>query len=134
MSRQEVVLDSYAVLVYLKRQRGMDAVSALLIKGNKEDNLPLLSLISWGEVLYITEREEGEHRAKLAEEAMAGLNLRIVDVNAGIIRQAARYKAKGKMSYADAITAATAKAHQATLVTGDKEFRPLEKEIKILWL
>jgi hypothetical protein len=38
------------------------------------------------------------------------------------------------MSYADAFAAAAAKFKNAELVTGDPEFKPLEKEIKINWL
>jgi hypothetical protein len=35
---------------------------------------------------------------------------------------------------ADAFAAALAKESRAELVTGDPEFRPLEKEIKVQWL
>ena len=35
---------------------------------------------------------------------------------------------------ADAFAAALAKEKKAELVTGDPEFKPLEKEIKINWL
>ena len=35
---------------------------------------------------------------------------------------------------ADAFAAALAKTKSAELVTGDAEFKPLEKEIKINWL
>jgi hypothetical protein len=35
---------------------------------------------------------------------------------------------------ADAFAAALAKERRADLVTGDLEFKPLEKEIKVQWL
>jgi len=38
------------------------------------------------------------------------------------------------MSLADAFAAALAKEKKTELVTGDLEFKPLEKEIKINWL
>jgi predicted nucleic acid-binding protein len=38
------------------------------------------------------------------------------------------------MSYADAYAAATAKLKNALLVTGDKEFKSVEKEIKVKWI
>jgi predicted nucleic acid-binding protein len=38
------------------------------------------------------------------------------------------------MSLADAFAAALARETKAELVTGDPEFKPLEKEIKIHWL
>jgi predicted nucleic acid-binding protein len=38
------------------------------------------------------------------------------------------------LSLADAFAAALAKERKTELVTGDPEFRPLEKEIKVHWL
>jgi predicted nucleic acid-binding protein len=38
------------------------------------------------------------------------------------------------MSFADAFAAALAKVRQAELVTGDPEFKPLEREIRIHWI
>jgi predicted nucleic acid-binding protein len=48
--------------------------------------------------------------------------------------QAAIFKAKQRISYADAFAAALAKLRRAELVTGDAEFKVLEKEIRISWL
>ncbi|NUM62341.1 MAG: PIN domain-containing protein, partial [Ignavibacteriaceae bacterium] len=48
--------------------------------------------------------------------------------------QAAQYKAYHKVSYADAFAAALAKMKKAQLVTGDREFKVLEREIKINWI
>jgi predicted nucleic acid-binding protein len=47
---------------------------------------------------------------------------------------AAILKAHKKMSYADCFAAALAKLKKAELVTGDKEFKEVEKEVKILWI
>ena len=49
-------------------------------------------------------------------------------------RRAAELKAKKKMSYADCFAAALAKLRKAELVTGDKEFRQVAGEVKILWI
>jgi predicted nucleic acid-binding protein len=47
---------------------------------------------------------------------------------------AADFKARFKLSPADAFAAALAKERKTELVTGDPEFKALEKEIKINWL
>lgn len=44
---------------------------------------------------------------------------------------AADFKARFKMSLADGFAAGLAKEKKAELVTGDLEFKPLEREIKI---
>ncbi|MFY9672974.1 MAG: PIN domain-containing protein [Terriglobales bacterium] len=47
---------------------------------------------------------------------------------------AADFKARFKLSLADAFAAALAKERKVELVTGDPEFKALEKEIKVQWL
>ena len=47
---------------------------------------------------------------------------------------AANYKARCRLSLADAFAAAMAKVRKAELVTGDQEFKAVEGEIKIHWL
>jgi hypothetical protein len=47
---------------------------------------------------------------------------------------AADYKARYKLSLAGAFAAAPTKEKKVQLTTGDPEFKPLEKEIKIVWL
>ncbi len=47
---------------------------------------------------------------------------------------AADLKASYKLNLADAFAAALAQQRKAELVTGDPEFKPLEKQIKIQWL
>ena len=49
-------------------------------------------------------------------------------------KQAAEFKAKCRMSYADCFAAALARLHNAELVTGDQDFRQVENEVKVLWL
>ena len=49
-------------------------------------------------------------------------------------RQAATYKAFHRMSYADCFAAALTKIKKAALMTGDREFKSLEREIQIAWL
>ena len=51
-----------------------------------------------------------------------------------MVLQAAGDKSRHKISYADAFAAALAKQQNAELVTGDRQFRALEGEIKIHWL
>lgn len=47
---------------------------------------------------------------------------------------AADFKAGFKLSWADAFAAVLAKERRVELVTGDREFKPLEEEIKVQWL
>lgn len=47
---------------------------------------------------------------------------------------AARLKAEHPISYADAFAGALAQELDATLVTGDPEFKSLEPDVTVMWL
>lgn len=129
-----VVLDSYAVIAFLENERGAEIVKDVLTEAKKHNQPLLLSLINWGEVYYICHREYGQ---KIADEILIKLKespIEIVSVDQELTFMAASIKATKKMSYADCFAAALAKRKKASLVTGDKEFKEVEKEIKIIWL
>jgi predicted nucleic acid-binding protein len=65
---------------------------------------------------------------------IAAMPIEIVPADLYQTQQAAIYKATHKMSYADCFAAALAKSKNAELLTGDPEFKEMEKEIKIAWL
>ncbi len=128
------VLDSYSLLAYAENEKGVDEVGEIL-KNALDDKAELfLCVINWGEMYYIALREGGKERAELYKNTFARYPITIVEANKELTLQAAQFKAFNKMSYADAYAAALAKLKKATLVTGDKEFKALENEIKINWI
>jgi predicted nucleic acid-binding protein len=92
-----------------------------------------LSVVNWGEIYCNTMREISQQAAEQQARAIAPLPIDIIGVGDDLTpaRQAAIYKATHKMSCADCFAAARAKAKNAELVTGDPEFKALEKKIKI---
>ena len=128
------VLDSYSLLAYAEDEKGADAVEDILTKALDNQAEIFLSVINWGEMYYIALREGGKERAELYRETFARYPIAIVEANKELTLQAAHFKANYKISYADAFAAALAKNKKAVLVTGDKEFKSLESEIKINWL
>jgi predicted nucleic acid-binding protein len=93
-----------------------------------------LCVVNWGEMYYIALREGGDDKAELYRLTLVKYPITIIEANKELTIQAARYKAFQKISYADAYAAALAKLRKAELVTGNKEFKPLEKEITIHWI
>jgi ribonuclease VapC len=128
------VLDSWALLAFFKGEEAADAVEALIHKARAEKIRLLLSVVNWGEVYYGMWRAGGKAAADDVAADLSRMPIELVDVDLHLAKQAAIYKATNKMSYADAFAAALAKIKNAELVTGDSEFKPLEKEIKINWL
>ena len=128
------VLDSYSLLAYAEDEKGADAVEDILKKALEDKAELFLCVINWGEMYYIALREGGKERAELYKTTFARYPITIVEANKELTLQAAEYKAYHKFSYADAFAAALAKIKKAQLVTGDKEFKALENEIKINWI
>ena len=128
------VLDSYSLIAYLERDKGYNKVIEHFQKAVDTGRNLLFSTVNWGEVYYIVLREYGKHRADEVEKIIHALPIEIIDVDLEIAQEAGRFKATKKLSYADCFVAALAKLHKAELITGDKEFRTVEKEIKISWI
>jgi len=129
-----LVLDSWAVLAYLQGEAPAQKVADLLTKTLDKSIPALMSVVNLGEVWYILAREISEQEANEAIQNVRSWGIEVMDVNWPLTQTAARYKSAHKMSYADTFAAALALQQKATLVTGDFEFKALEKEIEILWL
>ena len=128
------VLDSYALLVYVQGERGKQKMIDLFESAAGTNIDLLLSTINWGEVIYSNIRTFGQLRADETARLISRLPIEIVSADLELARQAAVFKATKKMSYADCFAAALAKLHKAELVTGNKEFKQVEGEVKIVWI
>lgn len=128
------VFDSFALIAYSRGEKGAEKVAEIIDDGLNERAELFLCVVNWGEVYYITLRNFDLKRAELFRTTLAKYPITIVEANKELTLQAAQYKAFNKMSFADAYAAALAKLKKATLVTGDKEFKAIEKEIKINWI
>jgi len=130
------VLDSWALIAFFEDEPAAEQVEKLLEQAAADKHRLLLSVVNWGEIYYNTMREVSQEAAEQHTRAIATLPIDIIGVgdDLALARQAAIYKATYRMSYADCFAAALAKTKNAELLTGDPEFKPLEKEIKIGWL
>ena len=131
---KSTVLDSYAVITYLQRQTGYAEVSNIFDECVAKDREVFLCIINWGEVIYHALRIGGEQKARLAEDAIRALPINLIEANKDLTLQAARLKASHRMSYADCFAAALAMKKKCELVTGDKEFKQVENELRIRWI
>lgn len=128
------VLDSYGLLAYFEGEAGKDTMIEVFRSARDSGKDLLLSVVHWGEVYYITLREAGLQRADEVAHLISTLPIEVVPADLHLAKQAAEFKAKHRMSYADCFAAALAKLRKVELVTGDKEFRQVEDEVKLLWL
>ncbi len=128
------VLDSWAVLAFLEGEKSAAEVGEILEQAEGDQAEVLLCVVNWAEMCYIALREGGEERAADYIELLGDCPIGLSMVDEELAFQAALYKARNRMSLADAFAAALAKKKDAVLVTGDPEFKSLEKQIHIRWL
>jgi predicted nucleic acid-binding protein len=128
------VLDSHALLALLRDEPGSEAVSKILERAGQRDQPVHMTEVNYAEVQYTIRRKDGDVAwAAIAQELKAA-PIEFHPVDRRLADSAADFKARFKLSLADAFAAALAKERKAELVTGDPEFKELEKEIKINWL
>ena len=132
-----MVLDAHALMVLFNDEPGADEVERILLKAESGSPKLLMSVVNWGEIYYSILRGASQEIADSKSHEIAGMQIELVPVDADdleLVRQAAAFKATRKMSYADCFAAALAKIKNAELVTGDREFKQLARDVKIHWL
>ncbi|GIV79787.1 MAG: twitching motility protein PilT [Litorilinea sp.] len=128
------VLDSFALLAYLEDEAGAAQVETRLAQAEREEAQVLLSLINYGECLYIVERERGLAQAQRMVGIVDRLPVQVVEVDRPLVFAAAHLKARYPIAYADAFAIALAQQVNGTLLTGDPEFVRVQNLIAIEWL
>ncbi len=128
------ILDASALVSYLWKQSGYEKVQDLLSKAAGRERNLLMTTVNLGEVYYLLIRDHGLEEADKILKLIETLPIDFVEVNMELTKQAAIYKAAKQLPYADCFAAALAKVHKGEIVTGDKEFKAVENEIKISWV
>lgn len=128
------VLDSHALLAFLRGEPGEEQVAALLEKAGERDTPLLMTEVNYAEVKYSVVRKDGADRWLEIARELPTLPIEFRAGDRELAEVAADFKARFKISLADAFAAALAREKKAELVTGDPEFAALDKEIKIVWL
>ncbi len=128
------VLDSYALLAHLEGEGSGERVTEMLKKAGIAKQTLYMSVINLGEAYYIITRERGSDRAEEVLMLIEQLPIRVVEADRDLTIEAAKLKAKHPVAYADCFAAALAIKKNLRLVTGDPEFKKLEKDVKILWI
>lgn len=136
-SLDNFVLDSYALIGYLENESFAEQIEEILNNAKKGDSRLYLHAIHLGEVYYITLREQGKNTADMAYSRIKAFPLNFIElIDEELLLTASTLKANYPISYADSFAAAMAKINRCPILTGDPEFKVLEKEgiIKISWL
>lgn len=128
------VLDSYALLKLFRDEPGAETVAQILERAGQRDQPVHMTEVNYAEVQYMIRREDGDAAWKAVAGELVAAPIQFHAADRPLADSAADFKARFRISLADAFAAALAKEKKAELVTGDLEFKPLESEIRINWL
>src|SRR5947207_5629794 len=128
------VLDSFALIAYFRDEAGADKVEDLLHKAAARHEPLHMTEVNYAEVQYIIIRKNGPASWETTAASLVSLPITFHPVTRELADIAARFKASHRISLADAFASALAKYRKCELVTGDSEFKSIEREIKISWL
>lgn len=124
------VVDSWAVLAFLRREGSADATMRRFIKRADSGNVRLLmNVVNLGEVYYrmiqLAGLDDADERLRLVRK----LPIEWVPVREPLALEAGRIKARHRISHADAFAVATARVEHGTILTGDPEILALPREV-----
>lgn len=125
---KKLVFDSYALIAFFKQEPGYEFVRELLVKIANDESEGYITTVNVGELYYMTARKSSQKNAEIVLDALLKFPLHIVDADLSLSLEAAKLKAKYSLSYADTFAAALTITRKATLITGDEEFRSLDRE------
>jgi predicted nucleic acid-binding protein len=128
------VLDSYALLAFVGGEEGQQQVQGLLRKAAEGSTKLYLTIINYGEVLYVVERERGLAAAQMTIGVVDQLPIQVVEADRDLTFGAAHIKARFSMAYADCFAVALARRLSGAVVTGDPEFTSVTGLVDVEWL
>ena len=131
------VLDSYALIGYLQNESFSDQIQQILTQAKNGTSRLYIHAIHIGEIYYITLREQGQSLADLVYSRIKALPIKLIDrIGEELLLKACGLKERYPISYSDSFAAALAIINNCPLLTGDPEFKSLEKagKLSIQWL
>ena len=128
------MLDSYAILAFLKQEPNFEIVKDLLRSSGKGRETLLMNQINAGEVYYQIAKQSLSKDLGRFWDHFLQLPILFVANDFDLVLEAAKLKARFRIAYADAFAVATALKEGASVVTGDPDFKHVEPLVKIDWL
>jgi ribonuclease VapC len=128
------LLDSYAALTFLKQEPKFNVIKDLLRSARKGHVILLMNQINAGEVFYQVAKQDLSPDLDRFWTWFLQLPITFVSNDFDLVIEAARIKARYPIAYADAFAVATAQREEAIIITGDPDFKHVERIVKIEWL
>jgi PIN domain nuclease of toxin-antitoxin system len=129
-----VVFDASALLALFFDEPGAEKVEMLLNNAAEADKPIFIAAVNWCEVLYRMQAKRGREGLEAAKRFGRTMPLEVAVLDRELAEIAAKLKSQHGLGLADAFAAALSTVRKAGLVTGDREFKVLEREVSITWI
>jgi len=132
--KDKYVLDTCAMLAYLNNENGSALIEEMLKKAQKRDAVIFLTSMDLAEIYHIVLKEEGRDKALKTMVLVRNLPIESVGLDEQLLMAAGEIRVQCPLSLGDALVVAVAKAKGAKIVTGDRDFKSVEKEVEVVWV
>jgi predicted nucleic acid-binding protein len=127
MANRRFVFDTSAIFTLIEDEEGADRVEQIL-----RESEVIVSWVSLMEMMYISQQEKGEETALKRYAALKQTGITIMwEADEPLLLIAARLKANHRVSFADAIVAATAIHQKAIILHKDPEYESLQEQVQM---
>jgi predicted nucleic acid-binding protein len=127
---EPALLDTSACFALLENEAGADVVEACLVEARAGNGVVHASFVTLTGVVYIITQERGAADAARALDLLKAWPVQWHHSDDTLCAEAAKLKARFRVSLADAFVAATALRVDAVLVHKDPEFAALSGELR----
>jgi predicted nucleic acid-binding protein len=129
-----IIFDSWALLAFFQAEPEAIKVKSIIEEAWETDQKMKISAINLGEICYNIARRHGKAKATETCEHIKTIGIDVEEATLPRVFNAAAFKSRGGISYADAFAAALAVEFGGTLITGDREFEKFASAFQIKWL
>ncbi|MFZ5822469.1 MAG: PIN domain-containing protein [Chloroflexota bacterium] len=127
MADSRFVLDTSAIFTLIEDEDGSDRVEQVL-----RESEAIVSWVALMEMMYISRQEKSEETALKRYATIKQMGITILwDANEPLLLKAAHLKADHRISFADAIVAATAIHQKAILLHKDPEYEAIRSQVEM---
>lgn len=132
--KDQFILDACAMLAYLNNEEGVEIIGEVLERGNRNEARIFITAMDLAEIFHIVLKKEGRDKALKTILLIKNLPVECVGLDEALLMLAGEIRVQFPLTLGDALVAAVAKTKKAKIITGDKDFKDLEKEIECVWI
>lgn len=132
--RRAVILDTHTILSYLDGESSAELVANIISDAIEEDVPICITAVNAAEIWAILAQRVSENDATRSLNELQQLGIQVVEADWNLALEAGVLKSRYKLSLSSCFTAALTIQMRGVLITGDEEFKRVDKGVSIDWI